>query len=49
VIASDSSIKMKQTPGSIEDIKQLIKKSSEKSYGEYVLNIVTTRQGKNDH
>ncbi|GMR16830.1 MAG: hypothetical protein BMS9Abin31_1217 [Gammaproteobacteria bacterium] len=49
VIASDSSIKMKQTPGSIKNIKQFIKKSSEKAYGEYVLNIVTARQGKNGH
>ncbi len=46
VFASDQSIKMKQSPGSIENIKQLIKESSEKAYGEYVLNIVTARQGK---
>ncbi len=46
VFASDQSITMKRSPGSIENIKQLIKKSSEKAYGEYVLNIVTARQGK---
>jgi len=47
IFASDQSIMMKQSPGSIENIKQLIKKSSEKAFGEYVLNIITARQGKN--
>ena len=46
VIASDRSVTMKQFPGSIENIRQLIKKSSDKAYGEYVLKIVTTRQEK---
>jgi hypothetical protein len=51
VIASDRSITMtqfpgSQFPGSIENIRQLIKKSSDKAYGEYVLKIVTTRQEK---
>ena len=47
VFASDQSITIKQLPGSIESIKQLIKNSSEKAFGEYVLNIVTARHGKN--
>jgi len=45
VFASDKSIMMKQSLGSIENIKQYIKRLSEKSYGEYVLNIVTTQRG----
>jgi len=49
VFASDRSITMKPSPGSIENIKQRIKKSSDKAYGEYVLNIVTGRQDKTDH
>lgn len=44
VFASDQAIAIKQSPASIESIKQLIKKSSDKAYGEYVLNIVTARQ-----
>jgi len=44
VFASDHSIAMKQAPDSIENIKQLIKESSGKAYGEYVLNIVTSQQ-----
>ncbi len=47
VFASDQSILMKPLPASIENIEQLIKNSSEKAFGEYVLNIVTTRHGKN--
>lgn len=43
VFASDQLITMEQQPGSIKNIKKLIKSSSEKSYGEYVLNIVTSR------
>ncbi len=46
VIASDRSITIKKPLASIENIKQLIKKTSEKSYGEYVLNIVTSPQEK---
>ena len=49
VFASDQSITMQRLPGSIENIEQLIKNSSEKAFGEYVLNIVTARQGKNGH
>ena len=45
VFASDQLITIKQPPGSIESIKQLIKRLSEKAYGEYVLNIVTTQRG----
>ena len=33
-------------PGSIENIRQLIKESSDKAYGEYILKIVTTGQEK---
>lgn len=51
VIASDRSVAMKrfpdsQFPDSIENIRQLIKESSDKAYGEYVLKIVTTGQEK---
>ena len=45
VFASDQLITIEQPPGPIENIKQLIKRSSEKAYGEYVLNIVTTQRG----
>lgn len=41
VFASDRSIAMKRSPGSIENIKQFIKKSSSKAYGDYVLKITT--------
>ncbi|MBE9560010.1 MAG: DUF4384 domain-containing protein [Proteobacteria bacterium] len=44
VFASDKSIALKQTPDSIENIKQFIKKSSDKAYGEYVMNIVTSQR-----
>ena len=49
VFASDQSITMKPLPASIENIEQLIKNSSEKAFGEYVLNIVTARHRKNGH
>jgi len=49
VIASDRSVTMKQFPVSIEKIRQLIKKSSDKAYGEYALKIVTTRKEKDIH
>ena len=44
VFASDKSITLEQTPDSIDRIKQLIKKSSDKAYGEYVMNIVTIQR-----
>lgn len=44
VFASDKSITIKQSPASIESIKQLIKKSSEKAYGDYVLRITTRKK-----
>lgn len=47
VFASDKLITIKQSPASIANIKHLIKKSSDKAYGEYVLHIVTSRQDKN--
>lgn len=43
VFASDKSITIKQSPGSIESIKQFIKNSSEKAYGDYVLRITTRK------
>ena len=46
VLASDQSITIKRSPGSIDNIKQQIKKSSVNSYGEYMLNIFTTEQEK---
>ena len=45
VFASDRSITITQPLGSIEKVKQLIKRSSEKAFGEYVLNIVTAQRG----
>ena len=44
VFASDKPIKIKQSPGSIESIKQLIKNSSEKAYSDYVLRITTRKK-----
>lgn len=44
VFASDKSITIKQSPASIESIKQLIKKSSEKAYGDYVFRITTRKK-----
>ena len=44
VFASDRSITITRAPDSVEKIKQLIKRSSNISYGEYVLNIVTMQQ-----
>jgi len=44
VFASDKSITIKQSPASIESIKQLIKNSSEKAYGDYVLRITTRKK-----
>ena len=46
VFASDRLITMKKLPGSLESIKQLIKNSSEKAYGDYVLRITTLKNGK---
>ena len=43
VLASDRSIIIKQAAESIEDIRQRVKRSSETAYGEYVLNIVTSK------
>ena len=43
IFASDRSIVMKRSADSIEEIKHLIKRSSEKAYGEYGLNINTVR------
>ena len=43
VFASDQLITIKQLPGSLESIKQLIKSSSENAYGDYVLRITTLK------
>ena len=44
VFASDHLLTIKQSPDSIKDIRQHIKTSASKSYGEYELNIVTVPQ-----
>lgn len=44
IFASDQLIKINTTPDSMENIKQLIKNSSMKAYGESVLNIITRKK-----
>ncbi len=41
VIASDQSVKLKQLPADMEELKQQIKNASKKAYGDYVLEITT--------